>query len=269
MYVTFLQTVYLEFYVLHEIGETSNECIQVRTSIGKSERSRPLETPKSWSKDIKTDLKNRARETFIHLAQNTRVLVNTAMRSEFRKRLNISLFYHIKFRQGRDIFLFPTAYRSAMKPAQPAVQWVRAVHSPGHDAEHTSTYIQCPGQGWWSYTLSPRTCFLARCLINYPQVQLCFKFLLGGYEINQSAFTGGTYSVGPPGITILCHRRQIALSIRSSTLNVVPSSLILPNLMMEATYSSEMSVLRRATRCHVPVDGILHTTTYNFIFAIL
>jgi hypothetical protein len=41
------------------------------------------------------------------------------------------------------------------------------------------------------------------------------------------------------------------------TANIVPSSLILFTLMMEAICFSEMSVLTRTTRRHIQEDGIL------------
>jgi hypothetical protein len=43
------------------------------------------------------------------------------------------------------------------------------------------------------------------------------------------------------------------------TANVIPSSLIISILMIEALRFSETSVLRRATRCHFPADGILQS----------
>jgi hypothetical protein len=46
------------------------------------------------------------------------------------------------------------------------------------------------------------------------------------------------------------------------TANVVPSLLILFALMMETAHSSETSILTRATRRHIPADGILVAFSY-------
>jgi hypothetical protein len=45
------------------------------------------------------------------------------------------------------------------------------------------------------------------------------------------------------------------------TANIVPSSPILVTLMLEMIHSSETSVLTRATRRHIPDDGIPQVTT--------
>jgi hypothetical protein len=54
-------------------------------------------------------------------------------------------------------------------------------------------------------------------------------------------------------------RTDVALLV---TANVVPSSLILFALIMDAAHSSETSVLTRATRRHIPENGILHYPVY-------
>jgi hypothetical protein len=41
------------------------------------------------------------------------------------------------------------------------------------------------------------------------------------------------------------------------TVNIIPSSLILVTLMMDMIHSSKMSVLTRATWCHIPEDSSL------------
>jgi hypothetical protein len=49
------------------------------------------------------------------------------------------------------------------------------------------------------------------------------------------------------------------------TANVAPSSVILFTLMMEAIRSSETSSLTRATRRHIPEDGILRPPVVHYM----
>jgi hypothetical protein len=53
-------------------------------------------------------------------------------------------------------------------------------------------------------------------------------------------------------ITFVCSALQFLIAA-----NIVPSSLILFTLTMEAIYSSEISGLSRPARHHIPQDGIL------------
>jgi hypothetical protein len=48
-------------------------------------------------------------------------------------------------RRGLPIFLFPTAFRTALEPTQPPIQWLLGalslvVKRPGREADHSTPY---------------------------------------------------------------------------------------------------------------------------------
>jgi hypothetical protein len=60
----------------------------------------------------------------------------------------------------------------------------------------------------------------------------------------------------PEDAILHSHRRG---NLKSYTANVVPTSLIISSLMMEAICSSETPVSTRDTRLHISEDGILQS----------
>jgi hypothetical protein len=62
-------------------------------------------------------------------------------------------------RRGLGIFLFTTAYRTALGPTQPPIQWVPAAFSlgvkrPGREADHSAS-SSAEVKNAWTYTFTP------------------------------------------------------------------------------------------------------------------
>jgi len=65
------------------------------------------------------------------------------------------------FRRGLGIFLFTTAWRTALGPTQPPIEWVPGdlslgVKRLGHEANH-SPPLSAEVKNAWSYTFAPNT----------------------------------------------------------------------------------------------------------------
>jgi hypothetical protein len=71
--------------------------------------------------------------------------------------------------------------------------------------------------------------------------------------LRRVALVGTNFSRGGGEIKFLRSFRRLLI-----TANIVPSSLILVTLMMEALSSSETLDFKRSTRRNIPEDGILH-----------
>jgi hypothetical protein len=93
------------------------------------------------------------------------------------------------------------------------------------------------------------------------------RVALVGSDVSEdlSASINRVTRIGELGTTlaVTSNRRTLRRNTKSGsvprllvTANVVPSSQILVTLIMEVPSSSEMSVLTRATWCHIPEHGI-------------
>jgi hypothetical protein len=94
-------------------------------------------------------------------------------------------------RRRLGIFLFITAFQTALGPIQPLIQWIPGdlslgVKRPGREAYHSPT--SNAEASAWSYTSTPPYVFMAWCLVQHRDnftFTFTFYSIEGGRFINQ------------------------------------------------------------------------------------
>jgi hypothetical protein len=125
-----------------------------RVLVARPEGKRPLgKRRRRWEDNIKMDLRETEKPEYLS---------------------GIALGYGLddrgfESRQGLGILLFTTAYRSALGPTQPPIQWLRValslgVKRPGREADHSLLY-SAEVKNAQSSTLIPQYAFMAWCSV--------------------------------------------------------------------------------------------------------